>query len=51
MIKAVADTHALIWYLFGDRRIGQTARTTIYNAEMSGHQIAVSSITLIEIVF
>jgi len=51
MIQAVADTHALIWYLFGDRRIGPLAHSTIHDAETHGNHIAISSITLIEIVF
>lgn len=51
MVRAVADTHSIIWYLFGDTRLSVTAKTAIENAELGGEQIAVSSITLIEIVY
>jgi hypothetical protein len=27
MLVAVADTHAVIWYIFADRRLSETART------------------------
>jgi PIN domain nuclease of toxin-antitoxin system len=51
MIRAVADTHTIIWYLFRDPRLSETARTTIENAAASGEQIAFSTITLAEIVY
>ena len=51
MIRAVVDTHAVIWYLFADERISATARTTIEEAAAGGDQIAFSSITLAEIVY
>jgi PIN domain nuclease of toxin-antitoxin system len=51
MIRAVVDTHAVIWYLFADERLSATARTTIEEAAAGGDQIAFSSITLAEIVY
>ena len=51
MLRAVADTHAVIWYLFADERLSATARTTIEEAAAGGDQIAFSSITLAEIVY
>ena len=51
MIRAVADTHTVIWYLFRDPRLSGTARTTIEDAGAAGEQIAFSSITLAEIVY
>jgi PIN domain nuclease of toxin-antitoxin system len=51
MIRAVADTHTIIWYLFHDPRLSEMARVTIENAAASGEQIAFSSITLAEIVY
>mgnify|MGYP002398610428 CR=1 FL=1 len=51
MIVAVADTHAVIWYLYADSRLSVTARATIDNAAQQGNQVAISSITLAEIVY
>ena len=51
MLRTVADTHAVIWYLFADKRLSTAARTTIEEAAAGGDQIAFSSITLAEIVY
>jgi PIN domain nuclease of toxin-antitoxin system len=51
MVKAVIDTHALIWYLFGDQRLSDTARATIDSIQQDGQHIAVSTITLVEVVY
>ena len=51
MLRAMADTHAIIWYLFADPRLSDKARTTIEEAAVEGDQIALSSITLAEIVY
>jgi PIN domain nuclease of toxin-antitoxin system len=51
MIGAVADTHTIIWYLFHDPRLSETARVTIEDAAASGEQVGFSSITLAEIVY
>ncbi|WP_375479279.1 type II toxin-antitoxin system VapC family toxin [uncultured Nostoc sp.] len=51
MLRAVADTHAVIWYIFGDSRLSTTAQNTIAQIASSGDQVAFSSITLAEIVY
>lgn len=51
MITAVADTHTIIWYLYGDSRLSLTARSTIENAIQSNDTIAISAITLVEMVY
>ena len=51
MIVAVADTHTVIWYLFNDPRLSNTARQTIKTAAVDGNQIGIASITLAEIVY
>src|SRR5437773_1748873 len=50
-IRAVADTHAVIWYVFDDPRLSSIARTEIDSAVANGEQIAVSSISLLEMVY
>jgi PIN domain nuclease of toxin-antitoxin system len=51
MLRAVADTHAVIWYIFADLRLSVTAKTTIEQIAAEGDQVAFSSITLAEIVY
>ena len=51
MLRAVADTHAVIWYIFADERLSATARAAVEEAAASGDQIAFSSITLVEIIY
>jgi len=51
VISAVADTHAVIWYIFADQRLSELARTTIEQIAEEGNQVAFSSITLAEIVY
>ncbi len=51
MITAVADTHAVVWYLFSDPRLSETARQVIDEAIDGGNQIGISAISLIEIVY
>lgn len=51
MLRAVADTHVVIWYIFADPRLSATARTTIEQIAADGNQVAFSSITLAEIVY
>ena len=50
MLRAVADTHTVIWYLYDDPRLSQHARTVIEEASSVGDQIGFSSITLAEVV-
>ena len=51
MIRAVADTHGLIWYVWADLRMSQAARAAFDDAAAAGDQIAVSSISLVEIIY
>jgi PIN domain nuclease of toxin-antitoxin system len=51
VIEAIADTHAVIWYIFADRRLSETAQSTIEAIAAKGNQVAFSSITLAEIVY
>ncbi len=51
MIAAVADTHSALWYLFNDVRLSIAAGDFIDNAAAARSQIAVSSISLAEIVY
>jgi PIN domain nuclease of toxin-antitoxin system len=50
-LRAVADTHAAIWYLFGDPRLSAPARAVFEEAAENGDEIGVSAITLVEIVY
>jgi PIN domain nuclease of toxin-antitoxin system len=50
-IRAVADTHAVIWYVFDDPRLSLVARQEMDGAAASGEQIAMSSISLLEMVY
>ena len=51
MILAVADTHAVIWYLANDSRLGTNAKATFAEAARKDDEIAISAITLVEIVY
>lgn len=51
MITAVADTHAVIWYIYGDVRLSAPATHFINTAFAAGDHIGVSSITLVEMVY
>jgi PIN domain nuclease of toxin-antitoxin system len=51
MIAGVADTHAGLWYLFGDPRLSPTAKLAIETAAHSRQKISISAITLAEIVY
>lgn len=50
-IQYVVDTHTLLWFLYKDTCLSGLARTSLQTAEKSGGQIALSAITLIEILF
>ena len=51
MIRAVADTHAVIWYIFNDSRLSPVARAVLEQAASAGDQIGVSSISLAEMIY
>jgi PIN domain nuclease of toxin-antitoxin system len=51
MIASVADTHAALWFLFGDRRLSATAKASFDRAAGARRKIALSSISLAEVVY
>jgi len=51
MIVAIADTHAAIWYLFSDPRLGSEASAFIDATIANGDHIGVSAISLAEMVY
>lgn len=51
MIVGVADTHTAIWYLFNDVRLSKVAASFIDDAAAARQRIAVSSVTLAEVVY
>lgn len=51
MIRVVADTHAVLWYLYNDARLSATALAFMDSIDQAGQQIAISSITLAEMVY
>lgn len=51
MIRAVADTHAILWYLYNDPRLSATAGAALDLAAQAGDEIAISSISLVEIAY
>lgn len=51
MIVAIADTHTVIWYMYGDSRLSAAAKTFMENAYKAGNYVGVSSISLIEMVY
>jgi PIN domain nuclease of toxin-antitoxin system len=50
-IRAVADTHAALWYLYNDPRLSATARALMDTADAGGDQIVISSTTFTEMVY
>ena len=51
MIVGVADTHTALWYLYKNPRLSVTAQTFMDDAAEGGHHIALSPISLAEIVY
>jgi PIN domain nuclease of toxin-antitoxin system len=51
MIAAVADTHTALWHLFSDARLSATAETFIHEAAAARRKIAISSISLAEVIY
>ncbi len=47
----MADTHIVIWYLFNDPRLSASASTFMEQAAESGNKVAVSTVSLAEIVY
>jgi PIN domain nuclease of toxin-antitoxin system len=51
MIAAVADTHTALWHLFDDARLSAGAGAFISEAATARHKIAISTISLAEVVY
>ncbi|SRR5579871_376534 len=51
MIAGVADTHAALWYLFGDPRLSARAKAFIDQAAARRKSVEISPISLAEIVY
>lgn len=51
MISLVLDTHAAIWLLHGDKRLSGLALALINKAAQQRSQVALSSISLVEIAY
>ena len=51
MIASVADTHAALGFLFGDRRLSATAKASFDTAADARRKVALSSISLAEVVY
>jgi PIN domain nuclease of toxin-antitoxin system len=51
MIACVADTHAALWYLFGDPRLSATAKDFIDKAAAERRKIVLAPISLAEVVY
>jgi len=51
MLRAIADTHTLIWYLFRDNRLSKAAGAAIEEAAAAGDQVGFSSVSLAEIIY
>ena len=51
MVVGIADTHAIIWYLYDDTRLSMSAGAFIDHASEVGDHIGISSITYVELVY
>jgi PIN domain nuclease of toxin-antitoxin system len=50
-IAGVADTHTALWHLFNDKKLSAAAQSFIDDAAARRRKIAISSISLAEIVY
>lgn len=48
---AIADTHALIWYLLNDTLLSSVARSTFAQAASEGKPIGVPTISIVEVIY
>ena len=51
MLKAIVDTHAIIWYIFNEKRLSTTAGNFIDMTIIQGDRLGLASISLVEIVY
>lgn len=50
-VQVLADTHALIWYLFDEGRLSSEGRAALDGALGAGFPILVSAISIIEVIY
>ena len=50
-IAGVADAHTAIWYIFGNPSLSLHAASFINRGALAGQKVAISSITLVELVY
>ncbi|HEY83745.1 MAG TPA: type II toxin-antitoxin system VapC family toxin [Chloroflexi bacterium] len=51
MMLAIADTHAIIWYLLNDPRLSTTARAIFDDAVTRSDPVGIPAISIVEIVY
>jgi PIN domain nuclease of toxin-antitoxin system len=51
VIGAVADTHALIWYLLDSPRLSKAASVQFDTCRRAGSNVGISSVSVIEIIY
>ena len=51
MVAGVADTHAAVWYLFGDPRLSATAKAFIDQTAAMRRTIQLAPISLAEVIY
>ncbi|GBC93568.1 tRNA(fMet)-specific endonuclease VapC [bacterium HR15] len=51
MISALIDTHAFVWFLTDDPQLSSPAHAFIYDHWRQGNLLAVSAISIVEIVY
>lgn len=51
MIAAVADTHAVIWYLADDRRMSEQAKQFMDRVALEGDLVGIAAISFVEIIY
>lgn len=50
-MHAIADTHALIWYLLNDPRLSPAARAAFTGAASQSQHIGIPTISIVEIIY
>ena len=51
MVTGVADTHAALWYLFGDPRLSVTAKNFIDQTAVRRRTVQLAPISLVEVIY
>jgi PIN domain nuclease of toxin-antitoxin system len=51
MLKAIADTHTVIWFLYDNSRLSPVADKFFDTVEAEGNQIGLSAVSIAEIVY